>query len=173
MLNPEHETFIIHIALLSDTSSNFTLLDVHPFYRPQIANLIAKKAFIKVSTKYLNFIDIFSLDLGSKLPKHTGINDHAIELVDGQQPLYGPIYSLKPVELENLKTYIKTNLANRFIRPSKSPAGILIFFDWKSNGSLWLYIDYRGLNNLIIKNQYLLPLIGMSLDRVKKARRFT
>lgn len=29
----------------------------------------------------------------------------------GKQPLYGPIYSLKLVELETLKTYIKTNLA--------------------------------------------------------------
>ena len=33
--------------------------------------------------KYLDFANIFSRDLASELPKHTGINDHAIKLVDG------------------------------------------------------------------------------------------
>ena len=40
---------------------------------------------------------------------------HAIELEKGKQPSFGLIYSLRPVELEILKTYIKTNLANSFI----------------------------------------------------------
>ena len=34
----------------------------------------------KVSIKYANFA--FSLDLASKLPEHTRINDHTIELID-------------------------------------------------------------------------------------------
>ena len=38
------------------------------------------------------------------------MNEHAIELVEGKQPPYGPIYSLGPVKLETLKTYIKTRL---------------------------------------------------------------
>ncbi len=68
------------------------------------------------------------------------------------------------MELEILKAYIEINLANGFIRPSKLPAGAPIFFDKKSDGSLRLCIDYQGLNNLIIKNQYLLSLDGESLD---------
>ena len=43
---------------------------------------------MKIPTEYLDFADVFSLDLASELPKYTGINDHAIELVDGQQPRY-------------------------------------------------------------------------------------
>ena len=77
------------------------------------------------------------------------------------------------MELETLKAYIETNLANGFIRPSKSPAGAPILFDRKSNGSLRLCVDYRGLNNLTIKNRYPLPLIGESLDRLGRAKRFT
>ena len=42
-----------------------------------------------------------------KLPKLTGINDQAIDLIESKQTLYGPVYSLGPVELETLKTYIK------------------------------------------------------------------
>ncbi len=95
-----------------------------------------------------------------------GINDHTIELVDNWQPSLGAIYSLGPVELETLKVYIKNNLANGFIKPSKSSAKAPIFFNKKPNGSLRLYVDYRVLNNLTIKNRYPLPLFGKSLDRL-------
>ena len=92
------------------------------------------------------------------------MNENAIELEEGKQPPFGPIYSLEPVELETLKTYIEINLANGFIRPSKSPAGALILFDRKLDGSLRLYVDYRDFNNITIKNRYPLLLIGESLD---------
>ncbi len=77
------------------------------------------------------------------------------------------------MELETLKVYIENNLASGFIRPSKSPAGAPILFDKKSDGSLRLCVDYRGLNNLTIKNRYPLPLVGESLDRLGRAQRFT
>ena len=35
-----------------------------------------------------------------ELPKLTGINDQAINLIESKQTLYGPTYSLGPVELE-------------------------------------------------------------------------
>ena len=101
------------------------------------------------------------------------MNEHAIELEEGKQPPFKPIYSLGPVELETLKTYIKTHLANGFIQPSMSPAGAPILFDRKSDKSLRFCVDYRGLNNITIKNQYPLPLIGELLDRLGRAQRFT
>ena len=72
--------------------------------------------------------------------------------MDNWQLLYGPIYSLGPVKLETLNAYIKNNLANGFIIPSKFSAGALIFFNKKLNGSLRFCIDYQSLNNLIIQN---------------------
>ena len=98
--------------------------------------MIDEEAPIKVLAEYSDFADVFSLDLASELPKYIEINNHAIELVDNQQPPYRPIYNLGPVELETLKAYIKTNLANGFIRPSKSPAVALILFNWKSDSFL-------------------------------------
>ena len=142
--------------------------------RKRLCQSQAEEAPTKVSAKYSDFADVFSPDLASELPEHIGINDHAIKLVDGcQQPPYGPIYSLGPVELKTLKAYIETNLANGFIRPSKSPVGAPILFDRKSDGSLRLCVDYRGLNNLMIKNWYPLPLIGELLDRLGRAKQFT
>ena len=133
-LDPEHEIYTVHIASLSSTP--LASLDVHPSRRPQISGLIAEEDFTKVSTEYSDFADVYSPNLAFELPKHTEINNHTIELVKGQQSPYGPIYSLGPIELETLKAYIETNLANKFIRLSKSPAGTPILFDWKSNGSL-------------------------------------
>ena len=80
------------------------------------------------------------------------INDHAIELIDNQLPFYGPIYSQNSVKLEILKAYIKNNLANNFIRSSKSPIKTPILFDKKPYGSLQLCVNYQNFNNLIIKN---------------------
>ena len=108
-----------------------------------------------------------------ELPENIGSNKHAIELQDGKQPLYGPIYTLGAVELETLKTYIKTHCKTGFIWPSKSPADAPILFDKKQDGSLWLCVNYRGLNNLTIKNQYPLPLIGEALDRLSRAKQFS
>ena len=177
-LDPEHETYVVHVGSVSSdaspsSSASQLEFDVHPSRRPQISGLIAEEAPTKVPAEYSDFADVFSPDLASELPEHTGINDHAIELVEGQQPPYGPIYSLGPVELETLKAYIETNLANRFIRPSKSPAGAPILFERKSDSSLQLCVNYRGLNNLTIKNQYPLPLIRESLDRLVRAKQFT
>ena len=114
--------------------------------------------------EYSDFTNVFSLEMASEFPKYTEINNKAIELVNNWQPPYGPIYSIKTVELETLKTYIKTNLANGFIKPSKFLAEAPIFFDKESDGSLQLFINYWGLNNLSIKNRYLLPLVGESLN---------
>ena len=71
------------------------------------------------------------------------------------------------------KAYIKTHLKTEFIRPHKSLAGIPILFDKKPNIGLRLYVDYRGLNNLTIKNRYPLPLIDECLDWFGPAKRFT
>ncbi len=123
-------------------------------------------------SKYADFANVFSPKLAAELSKHIGIIDYAIELVDDRQPLYGPIYSVELMELETLKAYIKNNLANDFIRPSKSPAKAPILFDKKPDGSLRLCMDYQGLNKLTIKNRYPLLLVGKSLDRLDRARRF-
>ena len=77
--------------------------------------LIQDKTPTKVSSKYIDYADVFLFNLAMELPKNTYINEHAIELQDNKQPLYGPVYSLGPVELETLKTYIETYLKSGFI----------------------------------------------------------
>ena len=169
-LDPEHETYVVHIASLSSTP--LASLNVHPFQEPQISGLIAEEAPTKVLAKYLDFADVFSPDLVIKLPEHTEINTHAIDLEKDKQTPYRRIYSLGPVKLETLKTYIETNLANGFNYPSKSLAGAPILFDKKPDGSFCLWVDYRNLNNITIKNWYPLRLVGKSLNCLGRVKQF-
>lgn len=125
-----------------------------------------------ISPKYFNFTNAFFSQLAMELLEYTGINDHAIDLTNNKQLSYGLIYSLGPEELDTLKIYIETNLANKFIRPSKFSVGTLIFFVCKLDGSLCLCIDYQDLNNLTIKNRYSLPLISKSLNWLSHAKQF-
>ena len=144
-LDENLEAFVLHM-----TSFSFNSILIQLARKAQKALLIAKK--VKIPTNYLDFLDIFSEKKALVLPKITELNQHAIELQVGQQLLYGLIYSLDPIELEMLKIYIETNLANGFIWSSKSPTGALILYVRKPDKSLRLCINYRGLNNLIIKN---------------------
>ena len=85
VLDPESETFVVHIvSLSSDASPSFSLLElnVHPSRRPHVSGLIAEEASTKILAKYSDFADVFSPDLASELPEHTEINDHAIKLVN-------------------------------------------------------------------------------------------
>ena len=61
------------------------------------------------------------------LPQHRWY-DCPIDLQPGKKPPWGSIYNFSPSELEVLRAYIEENLANGFIRHSKSPAGAPIFF---------------------------------------------
>ena len=146
---------------------------VQIYGKAQFGALLFDKAPTEVPVEYSDYNDVFSAKNAGELSENTGINEHAIKLEEGKQPPFGPIYSLGLVELETLKTYIETNLVNGFIRPSKSLIQAPIFFDWKPDGSLRFCVDYWGLNNITIKNRYLLPLIGESLNRLGRARRFT
>ena len=138
----------------------------------QIKALLFDKASTEVLAEYSDYSDVFSMENAAELPENTRINKHVIKLEKVKQPPFGSIYSLGPIKLETLKTFIDTNLANDFIWPSKSPAGASIFFNKKPNKSLRLCVDYRSLNNITIKNQYLLPLINKLLDWLSRAKKF-
>jgi len=125
-----------------------------------------------IPNEYHEFIDLFSEKDAEKLPPHRPY-DHTIPLTEGKTPPYGPLYGMSREELEALKKYLEENLNKSFIRHSSSPAGAPVLFVKKSDGSLRLCVDYRGLNEITVKNRYPLPLIQETLTRLSKARWFT
>ena len=87
------------------------------------------------------------------LPKHKLYNC-AIDLQDIAQPPFSPIYNLLQNELLILKDLIEENLAKNVIQHSKSQANAPIFFVKRKDGSLWMSVDYCGLNKIMVKNRY-------------------
>lgn len=127
-----------------------------------LLKIIASPIF--VTLKNLNCVEVIFLELAMELPEHREMNNHTIHLIEGKQPPYERIYSLESLELKSLKTYIKSSLANSFIRLFKSVLSVSILFVQKPNGGLCLCINYQDLNNLTIKNWYPLPLINEFLN---------
>ncbi len=55
---------------------------MHLSKKAQISHLNTDKAPTKVSSKYADFIDVFSPKLTTELLEYTRINNHTIELVN-------------------------------------------------------------------------------------------
>lgn len=121
---------------------------------------------------YFDYVDILFLKTTAKLSEHTEISDHSIDLEKGKYLFYGPIYSLRLLELEILKIYTKTNLKNILIWPSKFFVYAPIFFVHKPDNSFSLCINYRELNNRIIKKRYLFFFMKKLLDCFGKTKCF-
>ena len=129
--------FIVHVAIRDKKD-----MPLHSKKKAQIEALLFDKVLIEVPAEYSNYSNIFLAKYVAKFPENIGINEHVIKLEKEKQPLFGPIYSLGSMELATLKTYIKINLVNGFIRSSKSPIGAPILFDRKPNRTFHLCIDY-------------------------------
>ena len=63
-------------------------------------------------------------------------------------------------------------MQKEFIKELQSSAEYLILFVLKSNESLKLCVDYKALNNIMIKNSYLLSLISELQNRLQRAQWF-
>ncbi len=114
----------------------------------------------------------FSKADSKSTPSH-GPQDLVIELLDGKQPPWGPIYNLSEKELNTLRSYLEDQLKRGWIRPSKSFSGALVFFVPKKYGNLRLCVDPQSLNQIIKKNWYPLPLTSKAIDRLLGACNYT
>jgi hypothetical protein len=113
--------------------------------------------------EYHDFADVFSKTKAWDLPEHRPYN-LKINLEDGAQPPFGPIYSISPLELETFREFIDKNLQAGFVHSSRSPCGAPILFSQKKNGSLQLCVDFQGLNCITKKDCYPIPLTVDLLD---------
>jgi hypothetical protein len=76
-------------------------------------------------------------------------------------------------ELVKLKKQIAELQAKRFIWPSSSPWGAPVLFVEKKDGTQWMCVNYRSLNEVTIKNKYPLPRIEDLFYQMKGASMFS
>lgn len=109
-LDKNAKTFVMYVGALETMR-----IAMHLIQKAWIFLILADKALTKVLSRYFNYINVFLFNNTMKLPKSTGINEYIIKLEEVKQLFYGPIHRLGLIELEIVKTYIKTHLKTRFI----------------------------------------------------------
>jgi hypothetical protein len=115
--------------------------------------------------------DVFLKDLPSMPPDYD--IEFIIDLLPGTPPISKRPYRMAVNELVELMKQIAELQSKEFIRSSSSPWGALVLFVEKKDGTQRMCVDYRSLNEVTIKNKYLLPWIEDLFDHVKGASVFS
>ena len=90
----------------------------------------------------------------------------------GAESSYESLFTLFKTELDVLKDYLLKNLTLNHIREFTSRANASMLFVFKKNDNFQLYVDYKELNVLIIKNKCSFSLIDETLNRLVSAAYF-
>jgi len=100
--------------------------------------------------------------------------DHAIKFEKGAiLPKPAKVYLLSVLERSSLDLWIDEELRKGYTQSSTSPIAAPFFFVRKYDGSLCPVMDYRALNEITIKNHYLIPQIADLIESLSHALIFT
>jgi len=125
-----------------------------------------------VPKKFLKWRKVFGkIELERMLTRK--VWDHAIDLKETFKLRKERIYPLSKNEREEVQNFVEDQLRKGYIRLSKSPQTLLVFFVGKKDGSKRMVMDYHNLNNQTIKNNYLLQLITELIDNMGSKKVFT
>jgi hypothetical protein len=109
--------------------------------------------------------EVFLEELPGMPPDHD--IEFLIELLPRMPPISKRPYRMSVNELVELKKQIAELQAKGFIQPSSSPWGARVLFVEKNDGTQWMCVDYRSLNEVTIKNKYPLLRIEDLFDQMK------
>jgi len=124
-----------------------------------------KKIEEMVPKRFLKWRKVFGKVELERIPTRK-IWDHAIDLKETFKPQKGRIYPLSKNKREEVQNFVNDQLRKGYIRPSKSPQMLPVFFVGKKDGSKRMVMDYCNLNDQIVKNNYPLPLIMDLIDNM-------
>jgi hypothetical protein len=96
-----------------------------------------------------------------------------IELLPETPPISKRPYRMLVNKLVELKKQIVELQSKGLIHPSSSPWGAPMLFMEKKDGTQWMCVDYRSLNEVTIKNKYPLLRIEDLFDQMKGASVFS
>jgi len=114
--------------------------------------------------------DVFPKELPG-LPPNREV-EFSIDLLPGTRPISKAPYRMAPAGMKELKEQLEELLDLGFVRPSVSLWGAPVLFVKKKDGSMRLYISYRELNKVNIKNRYPLSRIDDLFDQLQGASVF-
>jgi hypothetical protein len=85
--------------------------------------------------------------------------EFVIDLLPGTAPISKRPYKMSVEELKKFKKQLTELQEDGYIRPNSSPCGASVLFIQKEEGSQGMYVDYRFLNDVTMKDNSPLPRI--------------
>jgi hypothetical protein len=157
LTSPKGERFEVEIAVTTTT---------------RLAAFLVDEKFVCDNIRVVrDFPDVFLEELPEMPP------DREVEFIIDLLPRTAPIskrpYMMFVEELKELKKHLTELEEAGYIRPSSSPWGAPVLFVQKKDGSQRMCVDYRSLNDVTVKNKYLLPHIEDLFDQMRGARVFS
>ena len=98
-----------------------------------------------VPEKFHKWIKVFGKKQSERMPMRK-LWDHTIDVKEGFMLRKGKVYPLSREEKEEVREFIKEQLRKGYIRPSKSPQMVPVFFVGKKDGKKRMVQDYQYLN---------------------------
>jgi hypothetical protein len=130
------------------------------------------KPDLDIPPEYSDFKHLFEKEADEDaLPPHQPW-DHEIKIKEGAEPKKEPLRPMSAEKAEYVRKYVDEGLRKGHIRESESPAGYPLHIVPKGD-DYRVCVDYRGLNDITVKNSYPLPLIHELQDRLQGAQWFT
>jgi hypothetical protein len=169
---PDHLVPEKHLLISADECSK--LLDNgaegYMLYSTDTPSTITGQTPLELQQLLQQFTDIFSE--ATVLPPHRAA-DHTIPLLPGAKPPNIRPYRMSHSQKNTIEAIIKQLLKKGEIQPSSSPFSSPVILVRKKDKSWQLCVDYRGLNDITVKNKFPIPVIEDLLDELHGATIFT
>jgi hypothetical protein len=143
----ESKAFAFTILFNVDSKKKRLLIEI------QKTNENNDKINNEISFQYFAFQNIFFKIKTRKFFEHD-FHDHVIEILLNRDSFFDSIYNLSTTKLKILKNYIDEYMKKNFIIEFVSFTKVFILFVKKTNDKLRLCVNYKKLNEIIIKNRY-------------------
>ena len=96
-------------------------------------------------------------------------HDHRILLIDESQTVKQRPYRYPTIQKDEIERMILEMKVARVIKDNTSSFASPVVLVKKKDGSLRVYVDYRQLNKLTIKDKFRIPLVEDLLDELSRA----
>jgi hypothetical protein len=124
----------------------------------------------RIFKTYHSEIEVFRRGIADELTPHRKENHQINLILDSESSFVKNYKSMFEQELKTVKHYLDEHLEKRYIRSSSFKAVALVLLIKKSEEGLRFCVNYRALNEIIVKSRYSISIINETLTRLFKVK---
>ena len=148
------------MAVINDSADHTKHADLEKVIIGSNVPEVEKKRILEVLSRYES---VFAVN--TKKPSLVSNATHKI-VTQESQPIFKKPYPIPYAQTDSVDTQVQEMLRNNIIRPSTSPWNSPVILVKKKDHSLRFVCDFRGLNDITVKDTYPLPRISELIDKM-------